>query len=135
MIFMVRRARKKDIKAVKDLIDYMADHGKLLRRTRRDLEQVIGQFFVWEESSGGKIIGCCALEVYSPKLAEIRSLAVHHDHQGKRIGSRLVDMCLQEARHRGVYEVLCVTDRVAFFEKKGFAKQLGPDQFPLFIKP
>ena len=130
---MIRRARKKDIKTVKNLIDYMADHGKLLRRTRRDLEQVIEQFFVWEDAT--EIVGCCALEVYSRKLAEIRSLAVHHDHQGKRIGSKLIDACLAEARHKGVYEVLCVTDRVTFFEKKGFAKQLGPDQFPLFIKP
>lgn len=130
---MVRKARKKDIKSVKELIDYMAQKGKLLSRTRRELEQVIHHFYVCEVE--GRIVGCCALEIYSKKLAEIRSLAVHTEHQKRRIGSQLIETCLKEARSKNIFEVLCVTDQVVFFEKKGFSKQLGPDQFPLFIKP
>lgn len=130
---MIRRAKKRDITAVKELIDEMATRGKLLPRSRRDIEKVIHHFYLYEVD--GVIVGCCALEVYSRKLAEIRSLAVHTEHQNKRIGSLLVTACIREAKHKKIYEVLCVTDQVTFFERRGFSKQLGPDQYPMFIKP
>ncbi len=36
-------------------------------------------------TAGGKIVGCCALQVYSKRLAEVRSLAVHPDFQKRTI--------------------------------------------------
>ena len=57
------------------------------------------EFFVAEE--GGQIVGCCALEVYSKRLAEIRSLAVIKKHQGEGIGTALIEHCLQEAETKG----------------------------------
>jgi N-acetylglutamate synthase-like GNAT family acetyltransferase len=45
----------------------------------------------------------------------------------------LVKACLEEAKEKGVYEVLVVTDKVDFFHKLGFRKCLN-DQFPMFIK-
>jgi amino-acid N-acetyltransferase len=130
---MLRKAKKADVGAIKSLIDSLARQGKLLRRSRAEIERVIRNFYVWDVD--GEIVGCCALEIYNKKLAEIRSLAVHSDHQNMRIGSQLIDACVREAKHKQVYEVLCVTDKVEFFQKKGFSKQLGPDQWPLFIKP
>src|SRR5260370_31137256 len=41
----------------------------------------------------GRIVGCCALQVYSKRLAEVRSLAVHPDFQKRGIASRLVELC------------------------------------------
>ena len=76
------------------------------------------EFFVAEED--GTIVGCCALEIYSQRLAEIRSLAVHADHQGKGIASALVDACVAWAQEKQVYEVLSITGTPAFFEKHGF---------------
>jgi len=78
----------------------------------------IESFFVAEEN--GAIVGCCALEIYSQRLAEVRSLAVAKDHQGKGIGTALIEMCLKEARERNVYEVLTITSTVPLFEKHGF---------------
>jgi N-acetylglutamate synthase-like GNAT family acetyltransferase len=76
------------------------------------------EFFVAEES--GAIVGCCALEVYSKRLAEVRSLAVHPDHQGKDIAKALVEKCLERAKELGVYEVLTITGANSLFEKFGF---------------
>ena len=76
------------------------------------------EFFVAEE--GGKIVGCCALEVYSQRLAEVRSLAVAKEHQGKGIGTGLIEACLAAAKEKGVQEVLTITSALPLFEKHGF---------------
>jgi len=34
---------------------------------------------------GERIVGCCALQVYSKRLAEVRSLAVHPDFKNRII--------------------------------------------------
>ena len=76
------------------------------------------EFFVAEEN--GTVVACCALEVYSKRLAEIRSLAVLSGYQGKGIASQLIDECLKAAKEKGVYEVISITGSPAFFEKLGF---------------
>jgi amino-acid N-acetyltransferase len=76
------------------------------------------EFFVAEEN--GQIVGCCALEVYSQRLAEIRSLAVAKEHHGKGIGTELIEACLEAAKEKGVYEVISITSAVPLFEKHGF---------------
>lgn len=82
------------------------------------------EFFVAEESlpaqAGGTIVACCALEVYSKRLAEIRSLAVLPAHQGNGIAGQLIERCMARAKEQKVYEVLTVTGTPAFFEKHGF---------------
>lgn len=76
------------------------------------------EFFVAEED--GEVVGCCALEVYSKRLAEIRSLAVAKEYQGKGIGTALIEHCLEAAKAKGVYEILSITSAVPLFEKQGF---------------
>ena len=78
----------------------------------------IEEFFVAEE--GGVVVGCCALEVYSKRLAEVRSLAVSKDHQGKGVGTALIETCLKEAKEKSVHEVLTITSAVLLFERQGF---------------
>ena len=67
-----------------------------------------------------KVVGCCALEIYSKRLAEVRSLAVTKKYQGNGIATQLVERCLAHARKREVYEVLSITGALPFFEKRGF---------------
>ena len=68
----------------------------------------------------GEIVGCCALQVYSLRLAEIRSLAVARDYVRHGVGRQLVEACQQRARERGAKQVMAVTSSVGFFEKTGF---------------
>ncbi len=75
------------------------------------------EFFVAEENG---IIACCALEVYSKRIAEIRSLAVLPEYRGRGIATQLVEACMDAARTQGIYELLAITSAVEFFEKRGF---------------
>ena len=83
----------------------------------------IPSFFVAERD--GVLVGCCALEIYSKRLAEVRSLAVHPNFMGKGVGGQLVRACLGRARRRGVRQLLAVTSEPSFFEGHGFTVHSG----------
>lgn len=123
---MIRKANTKDIKAIYSLLLEGVFNGKVLKRSQKELMAVINSFFVYEEDN--KIVGCCSLEVYSHKLAEIRSLVVSSKHRNKGIGSSLVQKCLDKAKKRGVYQVLSVTDKCDLFERFGFKNEVDEKQ-------
>ena len=108
----IRRASKEDWNAILSLVQLYPD--VLVQEHLPEPDE----FFVAEED--GVIIGCCALEVYSKRLAEIRSLAVAKEYQGKGIGTALIRRCLEAAKEQGVHEVLTITSALPFFEKRGF---------------
>lgn len=128
---MLRKAKPKDLEKIEKLINFGAKKGKVLKRSKEEIKKVLGSFFVWEELR--EIVGCISLEIYSKKLAEIRSLVVLPKFQKKGIGRALIKECLSKAKKEGIYEVLAVTDRVDLFEKLGFSKQLS-NQWPLFLR-
>ncbi len=129
---MIRQAIKKDIPEIKNLIDSAAARHKILARDEKELQKVIHNLFVWVEND--RIVGCCSLEVYNKKLAEVRSLVIDDPYQNKGIGHALVTECVKKAKMLGIYEVLTITDKDAFFEKIGFSKCLD-SQWALFMKP
>ncbi len=131
---MLRKAKNtiEDIDFVFSLISFAAKNGKVLPRSKDEIKKVIKNFYVFE--TDGKVVGCCSLEIYSPKLAEIRSLVVTPQYQGKSIGRQLVNACVREATEKKIYEVLAITDKDVFFEKMGFSKCLN-GQWPMFLKP
>jgi amino-acid N-acetyltransferase len=85
---------------------------------QKDLPRV-SSFFV--ATINEEPVGCCALQVYSKRLAEVRSLSVHPDLHTRGIASKLVEACKQRASERGVKELFAVTSQREFFEKLGFA--------------
>lgn len=132
---MIREAdlTPRDIYGIKRLIKEGVEHGHLLPRSEEEIREIIAQrhFYVADHTLG--IIGCAALEVYSPRLAEIRSLSVMPSFRRGKLGTLLVARCVEKARRLGVQEVLAVTDQVKFYESVGFRKQLR-GQYPLFLK-
>jgi amino-acid N-acetyltransferase len=77
-----------------------------------------GMFFVAVDRK--EIVGCCALEIYSKRLAEIRSLAVARQSQGQGLATALVESCLQEAKKKKICEVMAIASARRFFGKHGF---------------
>ena len=61
------------------------------------------------------------MQIYSKRLAEVRTLAVHPDFQDRGIASKLVEACKLKASQRGIKELFAVTSQAAFFGKLGFA--------------
>jgi amino-acid N-acetyltransferase len=109
----IRPAGKDDMAAIRGLIRLFPQH-----LVQRNLPRA-PSFFV--ASVSGKLVGCCALQVYSKRLAEVRSLAVHPDFQDRGLASDLVERCTRKARERGVRELFAVTSQTSFFARLGFA--------------
>ncbi len=124
---MLRKATPTDIPAVQQLIKSNLD--KLLPRTDHELLELLDTLWVIDEQ--GEIVGCCCLEVYSAKIAELRSLAVRDDCRGKGYGALLVETAVTEARRRNVRQVLVVTSNREFFERMNFGLCLN-EKYALF---
>jgi len=101
----------------------MAGIRSLIRLFPRQLVQQdlprVTSFFV--ASSGDRLVGCCALQIYSKRLAEVRSLSVHPEFQDQGVASRLVQCCIERAEERGIRELFAVTGQSSFFGRLGFA--------------
>jgi len=128
----VRRATDADLPAIEGFIEPFVDDGKLLPRTFDELSELLPNFFIAE--SNGQIVGCAALEVYSRKLAEIRSLAVSPAMQGKGVGKLLVEACIELAREKNVLEVMAITSSDGFFISCGFDFTLPGEKKALFYQ-
>ena len=76
-------------------------------------------FFVAEND--GKVVGCCALDIYSKRIAEMRSLVVLPDYQGMVIASKLIELCLNQAKKKRILEVITITGKDGLFRKFGFS--------------
>lgn len=118
MAAIIRKARASDVPAMQRLVNFFADRGDMLHRSLAQLYESLRDFFVAEED--GEVVGCVALHVVWRDLAEIRSLAVAEEAQGKGYGKRLVLECLREAPTLDIERVFALTYKPAFFENLGF---------------
>lgn len=115
---MIRKANIKDIKTIHRLLCEYGNKGDLLSRPLTQLYDHLRDFWVYEQDHA--VCGCCALQFCWEDLAEIRSLAVHPEHMGKRIGSRLVETAVSEAKQFHIKRLFTLTYRPEFFKKMGF---------------
>ena len=90
----------------------------MLPRSREFVLEHLRDFVVAGGSSG--LLGCGALAVLTPDLAEIRSLAVRPEASGRGVGRALVEACTREARRLGLRRIFALTLVPEFFERCGF---------------
>ena len=108
----VRKARAADLPGILRLV-----HEHRAHLLQNHLPRA-SNFFVAVENKS--IVGCCALEIYSKRLAEIRSLAVTKRFQGRGIATKLIETCLKLAKKKRIYELLTITGAAKLFGKHGF---------------
>ena len=118
MSVAIRPARVEDVGDMQEVINGYAAEDRMLERSRDFLLEHLRDFLVAEDASG--FLGCCALAVLTPDLAEVRSLAVQPEAAGRGIGRALVRACIAEARRLGVRRVFALTLVPEFFERCGF---------------
>ncbi len=109
-----------DVKDIKAIIDPYAARDLMLPRSTEEIFEGIREYLVYRTPAG--VVGCVALHIFSPEIAEVRALAVHTDHTGLRIGSRLVGACLDEARSFGIPKAFTLTLEEGFFARLGFRR-------------
>ena len=115
---LVSKASEADLLELSDFIKPFVASGELLPRTFDELEDLLETSFVVRLD--GAIVGCAALEIYSKKLCEIRSLAVDPRAQGLGIGKQLVAACVELALREGIYEIMAISIAEDFFKSCGF---------------
>lgn len=120
-----------DLDDIHEFIQPFVDAGRLLPRTLDELEDLIPTGFV--AILEGEVVGFVALEVYSRKLAEIRSLCVSSAHQGQGIGKKLTQACVDLAKRQKIFEVMAITSSDAFFRSCGFDFTLPGEKKALFL--
>jgi len=128
---MIRNARMEDIKVIYELLKHFADKGLLLGRSLSSLYDQLRDFKVYVEQgeAGEKVVGVGALHVCWENLAEIRSFAVAESHQGRGIGTKLANACLDEAVSFGISRVFTLTYQPTFFKRLHF-RDIDKNELP-----
>src|ERR1700736_1139150 len=116
---IVRKAKLQDAVNIFDLVNSLSGDGTLLRRNYAEICENVPDFAV-AESESGVFLGCGALHLYGPHLAEVRSIVVKPEAKGQGAGGRLLRALLEEAEVQGVVSV-CLFMRIPdFFFHFGF---------------
>lgn len=124
---MIRKARIEDIKQIQKLINFFAKKDQMLPRSLNELYENLRDFWVCEENK--RIVGCAALHISWENLAEIKSLAVQRNWQGRGIGKELITVCIEEAKSLGAKKIFVLTYHWKYFQKIGF-RRLKHSQLP-----
>jgi amino-acid N-acetyltransferase len=126
----IRAAQKKDVRAVFGLIQRGVENDELVKRTRTELEKIIGDYFVFEVDRNP--VACAALHVYQEQnMAEVASVFVDDRYKNQGIGVKLIHFAEGEARRRGIARLFCLsTQAVNYFVSKGGYKLGTPDDLP-----
>jgi amino-acid N-acetyltransferase len=119
MSLIIRKAILPDVEEMFELVNYYANKGLMLSRSRSTLYENIRDFVIIEID--GEIIGIGALHVLWNDLAELRTLAVKDGMIKKGIGRQIVETILEEAKALKIQKVFTLTYQPGFFEKLGFS--------------
>lgn len=107
-----------DIPKMQELVKSEVENGVILFRDEDDMANTIRSYML--AKMDGELAGFAALHIYSPKLAEIRSLVIKDSYRGKGLGKALLDALESEGKKLGVSQILTLTYQKEFFEKSGF---------------
>lgn len=126
----IRQAIKKDVRAVHNLIQQGVQNDELVRRTRAELEKIIGDYFVFEVDRNP--VACAALHVYPEQnMAELASVFVDARYENQGIGGKLIAYTETVARARGLSKLFALsTQAINYFVQKGGFKLGAPEDLP-----
>ena len=113
-----RRARTADVRAIRELVQPLAERRVLISKDAVAYFEGIQEFRVAEVD--GEMAGCGALHVMWEDLGEVRTLAVRDDWLGRGVGHALLDALESDARELGLSRLFCLTFEVDFFTRHGF---------------
>ena len=123
-----RKAKFVDIEEIYSLVNYYADEGLMLARSRNALYESLRDMIVAVDEKDG-IVGVGGLHITWEFMGEIRSLAVDPDHSRQGIGREIVRSLIAEGKELGINKVFTLTYQEKFFEKCGF-KVISKDELP-----
>jgi amino-acid N-acetyltransferase len=126
----IRRAQKKDVRSIFELIQAGVESDELIRRTRADIERNIENFYVFEVDRNP--VGCIAIHFYADEqMAELACVCVDRTYENQGIGVKLVQYGETVAQAGGARRLYCLsTQAVNYFLQKGGFGLGTPDDLP-----
>lgn len=115
----IRRAQRKDARAIMALIQSGMENEELVRRTRSEIERSIDDYYLFEVDRHP--VACVALHSYpEEQKAELACVCVDSKFENQGIGAKLVAYAEAQARARGARQLFCLsTQTFNFFVQKG----------------
>ena len=108
-----------DVPAIAALNNRFAPDGLTLPRSERWVALHLADYRIVRGEDGG-VLGCVALDEYSPSLVELVSLAVDPTAHGRGLGRRLIEAAASLAARRGYPEIFSVSLADRLFLAAGF---------------
>jgi amino-acid N-acetyltransferase len=125
----IRRAMKKDIRAIMLLTKDSVASEELARRTRASIEKSLADFYIFETDKNP--VACVALHELDPGKAELACLYVSPLHENQGIGRKLIQFAENKARELGMTDLIVLsTQAFTYFQSKGGFAEGSPEDLP-----
>ena len=113
-----RRAKFSDVESIHQIVNFYAEQGLMLARSRNSIYESLRDFILAEDN--GTVVGVGGLHLVWDELAEIRAMAIAPEYAGKGIGMSIVEQLAEDARELGVKTLFTLTYQPGFFAKANF---------------
>ncbi len=126
----IRRAMKKDVRAIQLLTKAAVESAELMKRTRPMIEKNLADYFIFEIDKNP--VACVALHVFpEQKKGELACLYVNPLHENRGIGRKLIQFIENKAKEMNLDELLTLsTQAFTYFQSKGGFAEGTPDDLP-----
>jgi amino-acid N-acetyltransferase len=126
----IRRALKKDVRSILNLIKSSVATDELVKRTRASVEKQLGDYYIFEIDKN--TVACVALHSYPEQhKGELACLYVSPAHENQGIGRKLIQFAENKARELGFEELITLsTQAFTYFQSKGGFAEGTPDDLP-----
>jgi len=126
----MRRALKKDLRAIMVLIRESIANAELVKRSRADMLAAMDDYWLLEIDRN--LAGCVAVHFYpEDQSAELACLYVAKSHEGQGFGQKLMAFAEQLAAKKGAKWLFALsTQTYNFFQQKGGFVEVNADELP-----
>lgn len=125
----IRRAMKKDIRAILNLTKNSVASEELVKRTRSGIEKTIGDFYIFETDKNP--VACVALHQLDENKGELACLYVSPNYENQGVGKKLIQFVESKAREMGLSAIIALsTQAFNYFQSKGGFTEGTPDDLP-----
>jgi amino-acid N-acetyltransferase len=126
----IRRARKRDVRSIQQLIRASVESEELMPRTRAAIEKQLDDYYIFEVDRNP--VACVALHVYpETQQGELACLCVRATHDNQGVGRRMVQFVEDRAREAGLKSLLALsTQAFNYFRSKAGFSEGKPEDLP-----
>jgi len=126
----IRKARKRDVRSLQQLIKASVESEELLPRTRAAIERQLDDYFIYDVD--GNPVACIALHAFPEEgKGELACLCVRASHENQGIGRRMVQFVEARAREAGLGTLIALsTQTFNFFQSKAGFAEGTPEDLP-----